>query len=74
MITVPARDVETGDTLPGLDDGYVFDVEVDIEVSAFTGRYNSLLGTFTVITFHDSEGEENYLIVNSDVPIEIADK
>jgi hypothetical protein len=70
--TIPARDVEEGDFLPGLDMGYVFDVDVDEQIRTFTaGEVNILMGEFTVITFHDQDGDENYLILKGDVPVTV---
>jgi hypothetical protein len=44
--------VEDGDDvfLPGVGYGYVIEAENEVECSAFTGRYNVVLGTFTVLT------------------------
>lgn len=66
----PASELTEGDFLvsPNL---YVVEVEHDLECSAFTGRYNALLGTFTVVTGHDEQGEENYLLLNPDVMVEV---
>lgn len=69
--TIPAADVEPGDFLPGLDMGYVFEVETG-EVHAFAaGSQNILLGTFRTITFHTSDGDEAYLIVPEDMPVTV---
>lgn len=66
-----ASEVRAGDTIPGLDNAYVIDVETT-EVSSFTGPYAFSLGELTVITFNDAEGGEGYLILppTSNVPTE----
>lgn len=61
-----ASEVQVGDYLVGLGDGYVIDVDHDVEVGNFdvSDRYNSIIGDgFTVITFNDQEGCESYVIL-----------
>lgn len=72
LMTVAATEVETGDFLPGFGNGYVVEVEPDTECSAFTGRYNAALGTFTVLTFHDQDGEENYALLTPESRVTVA--
>src|SRR5690349_17974657 len=69
---VPAREVEPGSMLPGMGNGYVVEVENDVECSAFTGRYNVVLGTFTVLTWHDVEGNEEYALLSPETLVEVA--
>jgi len=57
--------------LPGLDNGYVIEAENDVECSSFTGRYNVMLGTYTVLTFNDQDGNENYALLSPDSMVEI---
>lgn len=59
-----------GVTLKGID-AYVVEAENDVECSAFEGRYNMVLGTFTVLTFNDSFGEENYILLNPECEVEV---
>lgn len=69
---VPADEVQPGDFLPGLaGKGYVVEVEPSTEVSSFSGRYNVLLGVMAVITFHDEQGEENYLLMNPEATVTV---
>lgn len=58
--------------LPGVGYGYVIEAENEVECSAFTGRYNAVLGTFTVLTFNDQDGNENYLLVSPDTMMEVS--
>ena len=75
--TVKARKVREGDFLPGLDNGYVFaDAEIDPDVSMGNGiSYTPTpLGNVSVvmISFHDADGDENYLICGKDMPVTVA--
>lgn len=75
MSKISADLVRKGDTIRGLDNAYVIDVETT-EVSTFTGRDNYyLLGLMTVVTYNDAMGEECYLILPpaSEVSIEPED-
>lgn len=56
---IEAHEVTEGDFLIDLDNGYVFDVDHDENV------YN------VTITFHDSDGNENILIVGPDFPLNV---
>jgi hypothetical protein len=60
--TVPAEKVRVGDFIPDLANAYVIEVE-ETECSAFTGRYNVILGTYTVVTYNDADGDEGYLLL-----------
>jgi len=70
---IPVQDLQEGDFLVGLDNGYVFTVEEDISDSISLDRtYNvSLGGDMVLVTFHDSNGDENYLILNRDFPVTV---
>jgi hypothetical protein len=67
---LPASELEAGMSFKGID-GYMFEVEHDLECSVFTGSFNISLGKYTVVTFHDSDGEENYMLLNPDVEVEV---
>lgn len=68
--TVKAEDVENGDFLVGLDNGYVIDVDTNHDIR---GDYNVRLGgeDTVLLTFNDAQGGENYLLVASDHPIDV---
>ena len=71
-VTHKAENVRNGDFLTDLDNGYVVDVESEPNVSLSSCRYAHGTGEgMVLITFHDAQGEENYLILRSDHPIEI---
>lgn len=57
-IVVEASDVEEGDFLTALDNGYVFEVEEESEF-------------YTRINFHDCDGEECYLIVPNETNVSV---
>lgn len=59
---IQAQLVREGDFLPGIDDGYVIDVETT-DIRAFSGSYNVSLGVMTAITFNDADGEECFLLL-----------
>lgn len=75
-IKVSADGVETGDFLPGLDMGYVIDVENNSSgYFSYPGlnRYPAAMPDDTIlITFHDSQGEECYLLVPGDFTITVS--
>jgi hypothetical protein len=70
--TIKAKKVRTGDYLPGLDNGYVFDEPERDPYVVFDNRFPVNVGSqMVLITFHDNEGNENYLIVGKDMPITV---
>jgi hypothetical protein len=70
--TVKAEDVPEGAFLPNLDDGYVIDVEEDPDITMNSSRYSFGVGDgMVLITFHDKDGEENYLLLNKEHPVDI---
>lgn len=73
MLDIPASEIQTGDFIPGLGDAYVFEVEHDQGVNSFSTRgYDTYLGdNWTVVTFHDAQGEENYMILNPECRVEV---
>ena len=67
-----ASEVQEGDFLPDLDNGYVVDVDEEASAEVCWSRHGGAFPEgMVLITFHDSEGEENYLILTSDHPITI---
>lgn len=66
---------DTGDRMiPGLDNGYVFSVESDTEISIRIGSglrsYPYVVPRgYVCITLHDQDGNEFYLICPADMPI-----
>lgn len=60
-----------GVSLVGID-GFVIEAENDVDCRAFEGTYNVALGTFTVLTFNDSMGEENYILLSPDTEVEVS--
>lgn len=70
VVKVAADQVEEDDFLPGLDNGYVVDVE---EGPDLRGDYNTrFAGEHVLITFHDADGNENYLLLLPEHEIEVA--
>lgn len=68
-----ASAVMADDMLPGLDNGYVVEVEasdVSLQVGPGFGM-TGLLTDMVVITYHDREGEECYLILPPDSLLEV---
>lgn len=69
---IKASQVREGDYIPGLDNGYVIqDPEVNDGYLSYpatsTGGYNVAMPSDTVvITYHDADGEECYLLLPSD--------
>lgn len=70
---IKARHVQEGDFLPGLNNGFVFtDPEPnDGYLSYPRGHYGggpdvAMPGDTIIITFHDAEGEECYLLMPAD--------
>lgn len=63
--------VEEGDFLPDLDNGYVFEVELDPGPD-YRNDYNvSLFRGMVAIWFHDADGDENCLILQPNHPITV---
>lgn len=64
-------DDNLGVSMTGVD-GFIIEAENDVECRAFEGMYNVALGKFTVLTFNDSDGEENYMLLNPDCEVEVS--
>ena len=73
--TVEASEVPTEVALVGLDNGYVVEnVEAEDAVSLSDGSYHFSVGEGRrLITFHDANGDENYLILHDSHPLDIGD-
>lgn len=74
VMTVPASEVQEGDFLPGLGNGYVFeDAEsASGKVSMSDGRYSFDVGEgMTLVSFHTAEGDEAFLVVPEDMPVTV---
>ena len=70
---VKMSEVQEGDYLTGLDNGYVVEVEKDPDVSMGVGRgtYAAMGSGMVMLTFHDAEGGEGYLMAAADMPVEV---
>lgn len=75
-VTIKAKKVKRGHTIPGLDNAYVIEVEKQdgyLEIPG-SGRYSVAAPERSVlITFNDAEGGEGYLMVDKDHPIVVKD-
>lgn len=64
---VSANEVQEGDFLPGLDNGYVFEVEEGNGYLSYprtdSGQSVCMPEDTILIGFHDAEGEECYLLL-----------
>lgn len=66
---VPVEEIEEGDFLPGLEMGYVFDIDTDPDLR---GDYNvNIADGMYLISFHDTSGDENYLLLYPGVMVEV---
>lgn len=72
---IPANEIEVGDFLPGIDNGYVFEVEEGngyLSYPSTSYGMNSAMPEDTVlVSFHDADGNENYLILSPECEIEV---
>lgn len=64
-----ALELREGDFLVDLDNGYVFDNESARDEVCWQGYAGALDASLRLISFHDAEGNENYLILMDDHPI-----
>lgn len=73
-LNVTAREVRQDDYLPGLDNGYVIDVEENDGYFSYPGGRDSMgaMPMDTVcITFNDADGEECYLVLPFTTPVTV---
>ena len=70
-ITVDVENLEEGDFLVGLDDGYVFEVDEDPNISLDSSYNVAIGGDMVLVTFHDALGNENYLVLTRGHPVKV---
>jgi hypothetical protein len=73
---IAARDILTGDWIPGLDNAFVIEVTLDEPIwiregSGYRNYPYVTPDTHVLITFNNVNGNEGYLIVDGDTPITI---
>ena len=69
---VAADEVQAGDFIPSLDNAYVYSVEEDGNSRPFLDEYGcDLSSDKVVISYHDIEGEEGYLLLTPATRIEV---
>lgn len=71
---VNAEEVKVGDFLPGLSNGYVFeDPEPASDSLSFFSGFTPVRPdeSLVLISFHDEQGDENYLILRSDFQVQV---
>lgn len=69
IITIRAEQVQDGDSIPGLDNAYVIEVEENADIR---GDYNlGLARDKTTITYNDAQGGEGYLILTPDTYVTV---
>lgn len=67
---VKAKKVREGDFLPGLDNEYVFvDAERDPDVVINGGRVTA--EEAVLISYHDQQGDENYVLCGKSQPVTV---
>lgn len=75
MNIILASDLKPGMTIPGLDNAYIIEVETGNGYLTYpsTGSgYDAAMPDDTiVVTFHDRNGEENYMLLNPNMPLEV---
>ena len=73
---ITAEEVTEGDTLVGLDNGYVVEVEEGNGYLSYPrtgfGSSAAMPEDTLVITFHDAEGNENYLLASPTLELEVS--
>lgn len=72
-LTVKAENVKQGDSLPTHERGYVAEDAENAEsnVSFYSGFQPVALTGYTLITYHNADGDECYLIVPCDSLVEV---
>jgi hypothetical protein len=73
VFTATAADVQEGDTLPDLDNAYVFEVEKAAAsvISWNSGYAGALPMGMRLVSYHDRYGNENYWLVDNEHPVKI---
>lgn len=72
---ITANDVVEGDFLTGLGNGYVVEVEEGNGYLSYprtgSGMSVGMPEDTLIITFHDAEGEENFLLASPNLELEV---
>lgn len=69
QIYVAAGEVEPGNYIPCLDNAYVFEVDHSPDIR---NEYNqNIADGLVMVTYHDAEGEEGYLLLTPATRIEV---
>lgn len=72
---IPANELREGDFLPGLDNGYVFEVEEGNGYLSYPstgyGMASAMPADTLLVSFHDAEGNENYLLLSPTCELEV---
>lgn len=66
-------DNSDGDSLVGLDNGYVVEIE-DADYVSLASNSGRLPEDMKLITFHTAEGDEAYLIAPENMPVTIRER
>lgn len=73
---IQADELREGDFLPGIDNGYVYEVETGNGYLSYpsTGYgTNAAMPEDTIlVSFHDADGNENYLLLSPECMIEVS--
>ena len=62
-LKIQADAVQAEDFLPGLDNGYVIEVVENDGYLTYPGAQGAMPEDTVIITYHDSQGEECYLLL-----------
>lgn len=72
---IPASELREGDSLTGLDNGYVFEVEEGNGYLSYPSTSYGMAAAMPedtiLVSFHDADGEENYLLLNPECLVEV---
>lgn len=75
MVTIKAKKVRRGHSIPGLDNAYVIEVERQDGYMTIPGGYSryttAASDDIVLITFNDAQGGEGYLMVDKNHPINV---
>jgi hypothetical protein len=75
LMKVSASEVREGDFIPGLDNAYVFEAETNTGYMSYPRNgygYDAAMPVDTrLISFHDADGEECYLMLPGDSQLTI---
>jgi hypothetical protein len=72
-LQVTALNINEGDYLPGISNGYVVEVEENNGYTSYPNdRYNAAVPSDTIIvTFHNEQGDEGYLLLPPDTRVTV---